>query len=48
MNFINCLLDVTINDDWDISDQVISEAIKDRARQMAGIDPDELSRFDSD
>ena len=47
MNFINCLLDVT-NDDWDISDQVISEAIKDRARQMFGIDPVELSRFDSD
>ena len=47
MNFINCLLDVT-NDDWDISDQVISEAIKDRARQMAGIDPDEISCFDSD
>jgi len=47
MNFINCLLDVT-NDDWDILDQVISEAIKDRARQMAGIDPDEISCFDSD
>ena len=43
MNFINCLLDVT-ND----LDQGFSEAIKDQARQMAGIDPDELSWFDSD
>ena len=43
MNYINCLLDVT-----DDSDQGFSEAIKDRARQMAGIDPDELSCFDSD
>lgn len=43
MNFINCLLDVT-----DDLDQAFSEAIKDRARQMAGIDPDELSCLDSD
>ena len=43
MNFINCLLDVA-----DEPDQGFSEAIKDRARQMAGIDPDELSCFDSD
>jgi len=47
MNFINCLLDVT-NDDWDVSDQGFSEAIKDRARQMAGIDPEEISYLDSD
>lgn len=46
MNLINCLLDLT--DDSDVSDQVFSEAIKDRARQMAGIDPDEISCFDSD
>jgi hypothetical protein len=43
MNFINCLLDVT-----DDSDQGFSEAIKDRARQMAGFDPDEISCLDSD
>ena len=43
MNFINCLLDMI-----DDSDQDFSEAIKDRARQMAGIDPDEMSSFDSD
>ena len=43
MNFINCLLDVT-----DDSDQGFTEAIKDRARQMAGIDPEEFSRLDSD
>ena len=47
MNFINCLLDVN-NDDWDISDQGFSEVIKDRARQMAGIDPEELSCSDLD
>ncbi|MGR8998800.1 MAG: hypothetical protein ACU88J_07105 [Gammaproteobacteria bacterium] len=44
MNFINCLLDVTDDD----SDQGLTEAIKDRARQMAGIDPDEFGCFDSD
>ena len=44
MNFINCLLDVTDED----SDQGFSEAIKDRARQMAGIDTEELSCSDSD
>ena len=43
MNFINCLLDVT-----DDSDQDFSEAIKDQARQMAGINPDEISCLDSD
>ena len=43
MNFINCLLDVT-----DDSDQGFSEAIKDRARQMAGFSSDELSCLDSD
>ncbi|HEY5139601.1 MAG TPA: hypothetical protein VIJ25_09860 [Methylococcales bacterium] len=43
MNFINCLLDVT-----DDLDQGFSEAIKDRARQMAGIDTEELSCSDSD
>ena len=47
MNFINCLLDVT-NDDSDVSDQGFSEAIKDRARQMAGIDPEEISHLDLD
>jgi hypothetical protein len=36
-------LDVTVD-----SDQNFSEAIKDQARQMASIDPDELSCFDSD
>jgi hypothetical protein len=46
MNFINCLLDVS--DDSDVSDQGFSEAIKDRARQMAGIDPEEISCLDSD
>jgi hypothetical protein len=43
MNFINCLLDVT-----DDSDQGFSEAITDRARQMAGFDPVEISCLDSD
>ena len=43
MNFINCLLDIT-----DDSEYGFSEAVKDRARRMAGIDPDELSCSDSD
>ena len=46
MKFINCLLDVI--DDSDISEPFFSEANKDRARQMAGIDPEELSCSNSD
>ena len=43
MNFINCLLDMI-----DDSDQDFSEAIKDRARQMSGIETGELTCLDSD
>ena len=38
MNFINCLLDVT-----DDSDQGFSEAIKNQACLMAGINPEEIT-----
>lgn len=48
MNFINCLLDVSDGDSDKDLDQGFPVAVKDRARQMAGIAPDELSSSDSD
>ena len=45
MNFLNCLLDAVLT--WEIPEEGFADAIKDQARQMAGIDPDELSCFDS-
>ena len=44
MNFINCLLDAVTDD----SGRGFSDAITDRARQMAGIDSEEISFLDSD
>jgi hypothetical protein len=49
MNFINCLLDATDAVlTWEISEEGLADAIKNQACLMAGIDPDELSCFDSD
>ena len=46
MNFINCLLDTVLT--WEIPEEGFADAIKTQARQMAGINPDELSCLDSD
>ena len=46
MNFINCLLDAVLTSE--IPEDGFTDAVKNQARQMAGINPDELSCFDSD
>jgi hypothetical protein len=49
MNLINCLLDVTdATLTWDIPDEGFSEAIKNQACLMAGINPEEMSQSPSD